>query len=119
MIALPRRRRGNGPPSLLQDLQGPKIRIEAAPHLPDDGLPLEVDVLLDLTGSGSGADAATPLLTVSYPAFVDDVRPGMDVLLDDGTLRARRGDRGRLRARRVITAAGRGPARASTCPARR
>ena len=76
------------PLALLQDLQGPKIRIEAAPHLPEDGLPLETGGLLDLTGSGSGAEAAdgVPLLTVSYPAFVDDVRPEMDVLLDDGHL---------------------------------
>jgi pyruvate kinase len=76
------------PLALLADLQGPKIRIEG---LDEAGLDLVPGALVDFTGSGSGAAAAddAPLLTVSYPAFHEDVAPGMDVLLDDGHLALR------------------------------
>ena len=76
------------PLALLADLQGPKIRIEG---LDEAGLELVPGAPVDLTGSGSGATAAgdAPLLTVSYPAFHEDVDPGMDVLLDDGHLALR------------------------------
>jgi len=76
------------PLALLQDLQGPKIRIEG---LGDAGLELVAGAFVDLTGSGSGAAPASdaPLLTVSYAAFHEDVTPGMDVLLDDGHMAVR------------------------------
>jgi pyruvate kinase len=76
------------PLALLQDLQGPKIRIEG---LGAEGIELVAGAAIDLTGSGSGARPApdAPLLTVSYAAFHDDVAPGMDVLLDDGHLAVR------------------------------
>jgi pyruvate kinase len=89
------------PLAIMQDLQGPKIRVEG---LADEGLFLEVDARVDLTGSGSGAvPGDRPLLTVSYPAFHEDVRPGMPVLLDDGhmTLEAETVRQGRVRCRVV------------------
>lgn len=81
--------RTDHPLALLQDLQGPKIRVEG---LGEDGIELVAGQHVDLTGSASGAvadpatTAAVPLLTVSYAGFQDDVTPGMDVLLDDGNL---------------------------------
>ena len=81
------------PLALLQDLQGPKIRIErsSTPDFADRGLQLVRGALVDLTGRGSGAFAVddVPLLTVSYPAFHEDLLPDMDVLLDDGMLKMR------------------------------
>lgn len=92
--------RTDHPLALLQDLQGPKIRVEG---LPDAGIELTRDMLLDLTGVDSGAVAAdgVPLLTVSYPAFHDDVHAGMPVLLDDGhmSLRAEQVTDRRVRCR--------------------
>ncbi|MCC5887834.1 MAG: pyruvate kinase [Gammaproteobacteria bacterium] len=73
------------PLAILQDLQGPKIRVE---DVPDAGLLLTADSVVDLTGAGSraSADGQVPLITVSYPAFHRDVSPGTRVLLDDGQL---------------------------------
>jgi pyruvate kinase len=105
MIARLRRvaARSDHPLAILQDLQGPKIRVEG---LPREGIELEPDRLVDLTGSDTGtvaADDGIPLLTVSYGGFQDDVTPGMDVLLDDGhlTLRAEAVEAGRVRCRIV------------------
>ena len=81
------------PLALLQDLQGPKIRIErsSTPDFAEQGLELVPGTHVDLTGSGSRAVPTdeVPLLTVSYTAFHDDVLPDMDVLLDDGLLKIR------------------------------
>ncbi len=73
------------PLAILQDLQGPKIRVE---DVPDVGIELIADSVIDLTGAGSGAvaDAEVSLITVSYPGFHRDVCPGTRVLLDDGQL---------------------------------
>ncbi|MCC5872052.1 MAG: pyruvate kinase [Gammaproteobacteria bacterium] len=73
------------PLAILQDLQGPKIRVE---NVPDAGIELVPNSMIDLTGSGSAAvaDATVPLIAVSYPAFHRDVRAGTRVLLDDGQL---------------------------------
>ncbi|HSG89014.1 MAG TPA: pyruvate kinase [Pseudomonadales bacterium] len=80
--------RTNHPLALLQDLQGPKIRVEG---LADEGMELVPGALVDLTGADSGAtpDTDVPLLTVSYAGFQDDVTAGMDVLLDDGHMSLR------------------------------
>jgi pyruvate kinase len=80
--------RTNHPLALLQDLQGPKIRVEG---LTDGGMELVPGALIDLTGAESGArpDAEVPLLTVSYAGFQTDVTAGMDVLLDDGHMSLR------------------------------
>jgi pyruvate kinase len=93
--------RTDRPLAILQDLQGPKIRVEG---LPEAGLGLATGARVELTGTGSGAERADlPLLTVSYPGFQDDVRPGMPVLLDDGhlALEAEAVDAGRVRCRVV------------------
>lgn len=93
--------RADRPLAILQDLQGPKIRVEG---LPEVGLELPTGARVELTGTGSGAEPAElPLLVVSYPGFQDDVRPGMPVLLDDGhlALEAEAVDAGRVRCRVV------------------
>lgn len=73
------------PLAILQDLQGPKIRVE---NVPDAGIELTADSVIDLTGTGSGAvaDPEVTMITVSYPAFHRDVSLGTRVLLDDGQL---------------------------------
>ncbi len=73
------------PLAILQDLQGPKIRVE---NVPSDGIELAAGADVDLTGSGSDAraDGSVPLLEVSYPDFHRDVGPGTRILLDDGRL---------------------------------
>lgn len=73
------------PLAILQDLQGPKIRVE---NVPAEGIELATGAGIDLTGTGSRADAdgEVPLLEVSYPNFHRDVVPGTRVLLDDGRL---------------------------------
>ena len=93
------------PLAILQDLQGPKIRIEG---LDAAGIELVAERFIDLTGSGSGAlpAADAPLLAVSYGAFVDDVQPGMDVLLDDGQLSVRVVSIAAQRARCVVVHGG-------------
>ena len=73
------------PLAFLQDLQGPKIRVE---NVPGDGIELLPDAIIDLTGTGSAAHAEgeIALIAVSYPDFHRDVTPGTRVLLDDGQL---------------------------------
>ena len=67
--------------AVMQDLQGPKIRIG---QLPGGGVDLLVGqtFTLSATPSVSGADR----VSVSYVDFARDVRPGDPVLLDDGQL---------------------------------
>ena len=86
------------PLAILQDLQGPKIRVEG---LGPEGVELAAGSFIDLTGSHSGAEPAAdaPLITVSYPGFHEDVDVGTCVLLDDGqfTLEAVAIDQRRVR----------------------
>ncbi|ASC70125.1 Pyruvate kinase 1 [Halomicronema hongdechloris C2206] len=69
------------PITLLQDLQGPKIRVGA---LAEDGMQLAAGKRLTLLPS----DHATGLnqVTIDYPHLAADARPGMTILLDDGLL---------------------------------
>ncbi|TVS10543.1 MAG: pyruvate kinase [Gammaproteobacteria bacterium] len=73
------------PLAILQDLQGPKIRVD---NVPAGGIELTPDAVIDFTGTGSDAraEADLPLIAVSYPDFHRDVAPGTRVLLDDGHL---------------------------------
>ncbi|MBC8171462.1 MAG: pyruvate kinase [Anaerolineae bacterium] len=65
---------------VLCDIQGPKIRIG---KIEGDGLPLQigdkVTLTLDKTATGKNNIIALP-----HPEFVRDIKPGMQLLLDDG-----------------------------------
>jgi len=69
------------PITLLQDLQGPKIRVGP---LAEEGIQLSAGERLTLVPS----DHATGLnqVTIDYPHLAADAQPGMTILLDDGLL---------------------------------
>ncbi|MEQ1793183.1 MAG: pyruvate kinase [Nitrospira sp.] len=79
--------------AVLQDLQGPRIRLGM---LPDAGVELAVEQRVRLVGgllrSGGqlGAQAvlgsAIQELPVTYPQLAKDVRPGARILIDDGRI---------------------------------
>lgn len=81
------------PVAILQDLQGPRIRVGA---LDEDGLEVTAGQPVRLTGgllrSGGqiGSQALAPSsvteIPVVYPQLVRDVRPGARVLIDDGLI---------------------------------
>ncbi len=79
--------------AILQDLQGPRIRLGA---LPEDGVELESGLHVRLMGgllrSGGqhGAQTTAPSglleLPVAYPNLARDVRPNARVFIDDGRI---------------------------------
>ncbi len=79
------------PVAILQDLQGPRIRLGL---LPEPGIELMVGQQVRLSGgllrSGAqlGAQAAATgselVLPVNYPHLARDLRPGASILIDDG-----------------------------------
>lgn len=71
------------PVAILQDLQGPKIRVGA---LPKEGVRLEDGTRVTFT-TGE-ADVATLRLPVTYERLHEDVKAGERILLDDGLLSA-------------------------------
>jgi len=78
----------NKPISILQDLQGPKLRVG---KLPEGGIPLEVGQNVALTNIDSledlktGADDLT-LIPMDVPNLARGVKTGSRILLDDGNL---------------------------------
>lgn len=70
--------------SLLQDLQGIKIRVGATEN---DGVLLRTGQTVSLL-PGSGVSTGSRLF-ISYPALLTDVREGDPVLLDDGLIKLR------------------------------
>lgn len=71
------------PVAILQDLQGPKIRVG---DLPEGGVPLAKGEEVTFTcGRPSIKDKRLP---VTYDALHKDVKPGERILLDDGLLSA-------------------------------
>ncbi|MFH1161573.1 MAG: pyruvate kinase [bacterium] len=68
--------------TILQDLQGPKIRVG---KLPEEKILLEEGSLIRLVPekeyTGSGEE-----VPIDYPYTAEEARPGMQVLLDDGLL---------------------------------
>ncbi|MEI7512921.1 MAG: pyruvate kinase, partial [Candidatus Uhrbacteria bacterium] len=68
------------PLTLLQDLQGPKIRVGI---LPDEGVKLEAGKNIVFT---SGPGDVPNTIPVTYPNLHEDVKPGQHLLLDDGLL---------------------------------
>jgi len=89
--------RAGRPLALIADLQGPKLRIG------DLKAPLELAPgdLVALTGDG---DSPPGDLTVSPPVLPEVLRPGHDVLIDDGRVRLRveRVDGGRVMSTVVV-----------------
>lgn len=81
------------PVAVLQDLQGPRIRLGL---LPAEGIELSFDQRIRLTGglvrSGGQLGAHTLQgsalveLPVTYPQLARDVRPGARILIDDGRI---------------------------------
>lgn len=79
--------------AVLQDLQGPRIRLGM---LPDSGVELVAEQRVRLVGgllrSGGQLGAQTVLgsamleLPVTYPQLARDVRPGARILIDDGRI---------------------------------
>ncbi|HTM68693.1 MAG TPA: pyruvate kinase [Candidatus Binatia bacterium] len=68
------------PVALLQDLQGPKIRVG---DLPQEGVTLVKGEQAVFT---TEAGAALPKITVTYDKLHEDLRAGDHILLDDGLL---------------------------------
>jgi len=70
------------PVTILQDLQGPKIRVGI---FPDNQIELNSGSLMRLVPEkGSGAEEHE--IPIDYPHAAEEVQPGMQVLLDDGLL---------------------------------
>jgi pyruvate kinase len=68
------------PIAILQDLQGPKIRVG---ELPKEGITLKIGEEIVFT---TGKAKFPTKLPVTYPLLHKDVRPGQQILLDDGLL---------------------------------
>lgn len=82
--------------AILQDVQGPRIRLGS---LPPEGVPLAAGASVRLTGGAlrsggqlgyqSRQPSAEPAIPVSYPALARDLKPGARVLIDDGLIELR------------------------------
>jgi pyruvate kinase len=70
------------PVTILQDLQGPKIRVG---HLPGGETTLASDEIVSLVPEADfgGRERVVP---IDYPHLAESAKPGMHVLLDDGSL---------------------------------
>jgi pyruvate kinase len=71
--------------AVMQDLQGPKIRVG---RMPAKGIPLEAGQRLVLT-SRVVPPSEGSLVHIDYPTLADDVTEGSVILLDDGRLELR------------------------------
>jgi len=72
----------DNPLTLLQDLQGPKIRVGNLPNGPIDLKEGETLNLVPL----AAADDIPGAVGIDYPYLADEAEPGMQILLDDGLL---------------------------------
>ncbi len=70
------------PITLLQDLQGPKIRVG---ELPQGEVILNAGKTVTLTPNLETSDASD-VIPIDYPHLAEEARPGAQVLLDDGLL---------------------------------
>jgi pyruvate kinase len=68
--------------AIIQDLQGPRIRVG---DLGRDGVTVEPDRMVTLTAE-RGAVATAGHIPVTYPAFARDVKPGARILINDGLI---------------------------------
>jgi pyruvate kinase len=65
--------------AILQDLQGPKIRVA---ELPDAGIELREGTTVKLTGGKSRPDT----ISINYRALAEDLESGDSIYLDDGSM---------------------------------
>jgi pyruvate kinase len=70
------------PLTILQDLQGPKIRVG---QLPDGGIPLQEGASITLVPVGEWKGQENTV-GIDYPYVAEEAEPGTQVLLDDGLL---------------------------------
>ncbi|MBE9138440.1 pyruvate kinase [Nodosilinea sp. LEGE 07088] len=70
------------PITLLQDLQGPKIRVG---QLSNGPVALQEDTTLDLVPLDQ-VEAIPGSIGIDYPYLAEEAEPGMQILLDDGLL---------------------------------
>ena len=70
------------PITILQDLQGPKIRVG---HLPPEGIELKPGTQITLVDKAKTADRINTI-TIDYPYLAESAEIGAQVLLDDGLL---------------------------------
>ncbi len=70
------------PITLLQDLQGPKIRVG---QMPNGGIPLEEGAPLILVPEDA-LDGQPNTVSIDYPHLWEEATPGTQVLMDDGLL---------------------------------
>ena len=76
----------NKPVAILQDLQGPKLRVG---NLPSEGIQLEAGQILNLYTVGFGTEdflGEQKSLPLDVPNLARGVKPGNRILLDDGHL---------------------------------
>ena len=74
------------PITLLQDLQGPKIRVGQLPDGDINLTPQQIVTLVPLSNVAPESSPTSPLIPIDYPDLATDARPGTQVLLDDGLL---------------------------------
>jgi pyruvate kinase len=86
--------------AILQDLQGPKVRVGS---LPKEGVPFRIGEEVTFSTAEHTPAGAIP---VDVPTFHHDVRPGDTVLLDDGVLACRVTAASGTEVRAVVTAGG-------------
>jgi len=77
------------PLAVLGDLQGPKIRIGP---VPGDGIDVEAGQVVAISAhatesSPGGPQGVSAVFATTYPAMVDEVKPGHRVLINDGAVR--------------------------------
>src|SRR5688572_9899283 len=70
------------PVTILQDLQGPKIRVGQLPGGAMTLAPEEIIALVPEVDSAGGGR----IVPIDYPHLAESAKPGMHVLLDDGLL---------------------------------
>jgi pyruvate kinase len=75
--------------AILQDIQGPKIRVGTFP-----GGRTEFDAGDTVIVRPGTGEAAAGELQIDYPHLVEDLEPGLDILLVDGLVRLRVDERG-------------------------
>ena len=72
----------NTPITILQDLQGPKIRVGM---LPEEGIALKVGEKLTLVPQSEAKNNLAEI-SIDYPFLAEEAQPGEQILIDDGLL---------------------------------
>lgn len=73
--------------ALLQDLQGPKVRVG---QLPDGAIALQPDEMVNIVPADDvGASVPSHSIPVDYSFLAEETEPGTQILLDDGLLELR------------------------------